>query len=192
MIRSSIAVLRPSDHQSVLLKPLIIAGQPVQGPAKPLEFQLSRSLAMKVAPVRMAMSLSMSFWLSPKPGALVATTLKVPLSLLTMRVDDLVFDVVRDHQKRFVFLDNLFQKGQNKSWMVEIFWSVTRRRKTFHVDTSTSPVGDEVKSMYLVILACLSMTFSSVSNPSDHQHLMTPFLRPFISFGDDLADFPRS
>ena len=39
------------------------------------------------APHSTAMSCSSSFWLSPKPGALVATTLNVPRSLLTTSVE---------------------------------------------------------------------------------------------------------
>ena len=47
---------------------------------------LPRSSEMTWPPVRMAMSSSMALRLSPKPGALTAAHLSVPLSLFTTRV----------------------------------------------------------------------------------------------------------
>ena len=44
------------------------------------------SSEITVPPVRIAISLSISFLLSPYPGALTATTLNVPLNLLTISV----------------------------------------------------------------------------------------------------------
>ena len=44
-----------------------------------------RSSATNLAPVRVAMSLSISLRRSPKPGALTAQTLSTPRSLLTTR-----------------------------------------------------------------------------------------------------------
>ncbi len=45
------------------------------------------SSVMRVAPVRMAISLSISFFLSPNPGALTAVILSTPLSLLSTKVE---------------------------------------------------------------------------------------------------------
>ena len=48
---------------------------------------IERSLLIKVLPVRAAISSNVAFWLSPNPGAFVATTLNVPLNLFKTRVE---------------------------------------------------------------------------------------------------------
>ncbi len=60
--------------------------------ALPKSVKLTESSALPTssdiysAPVTVAISLSISFFLSPNPGALTATTFRVPLNLLTTNV----------------------------------------------------------------------------------------------------------
>src|SRR5450759_2861705 len=70
------------------------------------------SSAMTWPPVRIAMSASIALRRSPKPGALTATDLKVPLILLTSRPASLAVNVLGDHQQRLPALDDLLQHRQ--------------------------------------------------------------------------------
>src|SRR3712207_7251766 len=49
-------------------------------------YTLSLHDALPISPVNIAISLSISFLLSPNPGALTATQVNVPLNLLTTKV----------------------------------------------------------------------------------------------------------
>ena len=81
---------------------------------------------MTVPPVRTAMSSSMAFLRSPKPGALTATQLKEPRSLLTTRVARASPSTSSAMISSFrPFCTTCSRRGRI-SWMLEIFLSVIR------------------------------------------------------------------
>ncbi len=88
---------------------------------------LPTSSEITVPPVRMAMSSSISFLRSPKPGASTARTLKVPLSLFTTMVARASPSSSSATITRFLEVLTKFSKKGKSSWREEIFLSVKRR-----------------------------------------------------------------
>ncbi len=84
------------------------------------------SSEITVPPVRTAMSPRLSFWRSPKPGALTARILMVPRSLLTARVASA--SPSRSPQMMTMFLETwrIFSRTGRISWTEESFLSVMR------------------------------------------------------------------
>ena len=82
-----------------------------------------RSSDITVPPVRIAMSSSMAFLLSPKPGALIAAILSEPRSLLTTSVAKASPSTSSAITTRGLPLCATGSKTGSKSFMVEIFLS---------------------------------------------------------------------
>ena len=78
-------------------------------------------------PVRIAISCSISLRRSPKPGALTATQVKVPRSLLTIRVDSASPSISSAMMTSFLPACRICSSRGRISWMLEIFLSVMRR-----------------------------------------------------------------
>ncbi len=77
-------------------------------------------------PVRMAMSRSISFLRSPKPGALTHRQVKVPRRRLTSRVARASPSTSSAMMTIFLPAWTIFSSTGRISWMVEIFLSVIR------------------------------------------------------------------
>mmetsp|Transcript_3736 Transcript_3736/g.9338 ORF Transcript_3736/g.9338 Transcript_3736/m.9338 type:complete len:258 (+) Transcript_3736:695-1468(+) len=90
---------------------------------------MPRSLAMNSAPVTMAMSCSSALRRSPKPGALTATTFRVPRSLLTTRVASASPVTSSAMISRGWFRRVTCSRMGMMSRMDSIFWSVTITRQ---------------------------------------------------------------
>ena len=92
----------------------------VASSCKPLSSEIT------VPPVSIAISSSISFLLSPKPGALTAATFKEPLILLTTRVDNASPStssaIIIKGLPSFAVCSNI----GNKSFIVDIFLSQIR------------------------------------------------------------------
>ena len=84
------------------------------------------SEVMTSPPVRMAISFSISFLLSPKPGALTAAHLKVPLRLLRMMVVSASPSISSAMMTSFLPACTTCSSRGRISWMEEIFLSVIR------------------------------------------------------------------
>jgi hypothetical protein len=86
-MRMSISSLEAASAMSVVdVAPIVtLRAVPSCSTTAPSTF-MPRSLAMNSAPVTMAMSCSSALRRSPKPGALIAATLRMPRSLLTTSV----------------------------------------------------------------------------------------------------------
>ena len=87
---------------------------------------MPKSLSMTWAPVTAAMSSRMRLRRSPKPGALTATTLRVPRSLFSRMVDKAspsTSSATRNSGRPERMISS--SSGMN-SWMVDTFWSVSR------------------------------------------------------------------
>ena len=76
--------------------------------------------------VRIAISFSISFLLSPYPGALTATTLNVPLNLLTIRVVRASPSTSSAMISSLAPIFTICSRIGRISWMLEIFLSVIR------------------------------------------------------------------
>ena len=84
------------------------------------------SSVITVPPVRIAISFSISFLRSPKPGALIAHTFKVPLNLFTTRVAN-----ASPSTSSAIITSGLppfatFSNNGSMSFMLEIFFSCSR------------------------------------------------------------------
>ena len=85
-----------------------------------------RSSVITVAPVNTAMSSSIALRRSPKPGALTATTLKVPRILLRTSVGSASPSTSSAIIKSGRLVLSTSSKSGRTSWIFEIFLSVTR------------------------------------------------------------------
>ncbi|MCY1243654.1 hypothetical protein D9M72_566780 [compost metagenome] len=78
----------PAPSTMVVLSLVTVMRRAVPSTSRPTESRLRPSSGETTcAPVRVAMSCSMALRRSPKPGALTATTFRVPRMRLTMSVD---------------------------------------------------------------------------------------------------------
>ena len=77
-------------------------------------------------PVSVAMSTSISFLLSPKPGALTPTQVNVPRSLLRISVVSASPSMSSAMMTSFLPLCTICSSSGRISWMFEIFLSVIR------------------------------------------------------------------
>ena len=89
---------------------------------------MPRSEEMTVPPVRMAISSSISLRRSPKPGALMQHTFRVPRSLFTSRVDSASPSTSSATISRRRPDWATCSRMGSRSWMEEIFLSVSRMR----------------------------------------------------------------
>ena len=92
---------------------------------------MPRSFETTVAPVTAAMSSRMRLRRSPKPGALMATQLKVPRSLLSRMVASAspsTSSATRNSGRPVLMIDS---SSETMSWMLVTFWSVSRMNGSF-------------------------------------------------------------
>ena len=89
---------------------------------------MPRSEDTTVPPVRMAISSSISLRRSPKPGALMQHTFRVPRSLFTSRVDRASPSTSSATMSSFLPVCTTCSSRGSRSWMEEIFLSVSRMR----------------------------------------------------------------
>ena len=92
---------------------------------------MPRSFETTVAPVTAAMSSRMRLRRSPKPGALMATQLKVPRSLLSRMVASAspsTSSATRNSGRPVLIIDS---SSETMSWMLATFWSVSRMNGSF-------------------------------------------------------------
>ena len=87
---------------------------------------LPTSSLMTTPPVRMAMSSSIAFLLSPNPGALTPKTFKVPRSLLTTKVARASPSISSAIITTFLPICSTFSKAGNRSLTADTFLSVMR------------------------------------------------------------------
>ena len=91
-------------------------------------FSIFRPISSEITlpPVKIAMSSSISFLLSPNPGALMAKQLNVPLSLLTTKVAKASPSISSAIITMFLETLTRFSKKGSKSETAEIFLSVIK------------------------------------------------------------------
>ena len=130
-------------------------------------------------PVRIAISLSISFLLSPYPGALTATTLNVPRSLFTISV------VRASPSTSSAIISNLepdctiCSKSGRISWIFEIFLSVIRIYGSSRV-ASIFSISVAIYAEIYPLSNCIPSTRSnSVFIVFDSSIVITPSLETF-------------
>ena len=84
------------------------------------------SSEITLPPVRIAISSSIAFLLSPKPGALTATTSNVPLNLFTTSVDKASPSTSSAMIRSLLPCCTICSSIGRISWILEIFLSVIR------------------------------------------------------------------
>ena len=84
------------------------------------------SSEITVPPVRIAISSSIAFRRSPKPGALTAATLSVPRSLFTTRVASASPSTSSAITKTFLLVWRTFSRTGRRSEIAEIFCEVIK------------------------------------------------------------------
>ena len=85
-----------------------------------------RSCVITSAPVKIAMSSSIAFLLSPNPGALTATTFNTPLNLLRIKVDSASPSISSQTINNFPDSCMIASNNGNTSCMLLIFLSVNK------------------------------------------------------------------
>ena len=127
LVRSWIAEASPLPSTMVVVSLVTFTWRAVPRSAMSVSVSsMFSSLEMTVPPVRMAISRSISFRRSPKPGALTQTQLKLPRSRFTSRVARASPSTSSAMMIIFRPVLTTFSSTGRISWMEEIFLSVMR------------------------------------------------------------------
>src|SRR5215213_4779907 len=179
------------------MRPLIVSGSPAPSMnvvsslvettrrARPrsssvaLSSRRPTSSEMTWPPVRAAMSRSISLRRSPKPGALVARTFRVPRSLLTTRVASASPSTSSAMIMSGARAAATFSRTGRMSWIEEIFLSVIRINGSSSSASIRSGLVTKYGEMYPRSICMPSVYSVSKSSPLDSSTVITPSLPTF-------------